>query len=69
MSSDGRNLCATRGIYCPMQDRMRYFGTDGIRGVYGEELTDGLAMLAGNALGRAGEGGWVILGRDTRTSG
>lgn len=52
-----------------MQDRMRYFGTDGIRGVYGEELTDGLAMLAGNALGRAADGGRVILGRDTRTSG
>lgn len=45
------------------------FGTDGIRGVYGEGLTDGIAMLVGNSLGAAAEGGTIVIGRDTRTSG
>lgn len=45
------------------------FGTDGIRGVYGEELTDGLAMLVGNSLGIFSGKGTVVVGRDTRTSG
>ncbi len=45
------------------------FGTDGIRGVYGEGLTDGAAMLVGNSLGAAAEGGTIVIGRDTRTSG
>lgn len=47
----------------------RYFGTDGIRGVYGEDLTDGLAMLVGNSLGHSAKGGLVVVGRDNRTSG
>lgn len=47
----------------------RYFGTDGIRGIYGEELTDGLAMLVGNKLGMSAKGGLVVVGRDTRVSG
>ena len=51
------------------QERKRYFGTDGIRGVYGEDLTDGLAMLAGNSLGMSAKGGVVVIGRDTRPSG
>ena len=50
-------------------DRRKYFGTDGIRGVYGEDLTDGLAMLAGNSLGMSADGGTVVVGRDTRASG
>lgn len=45
------------------------FGTDGIRGIYGKELTDGTAFAVGNALGRSASGGRVIVGRDTRTSG
>ena len=50
-------------------DSKKYFGTDGIRGVYGEDLTDGLAMLAGNSLGMSSDGGTVVVGRDTRASG
>lgn len=47
---------------------MKYFGTDGIRGVYGEKMTESLAYKAG--LGFAlGFGGDVIVGSDTRTSG
>lgn len=59
-------------IYCNMQNEKGTpvrFGTDGIRGVYGEELTDGLAMLVGNALGIFSGKGTVVVGRDTRTSG
>ena len=47
----------------------RYFGTDGIRGVYGEDLTDGLALLVGNSLGLSAKGGLVVIGRDNRVSG
>ena len=59
-------------IYCTMQNEKGTpvrFGTDGIRGVYGEELTDGLAMLVGNSLGIFSGKGTVVVGRDTRTSG
>lgn len=51
------------------QNHCKYFGTDGIRGVYGESLTDGLAMLTGNSLGLSAKGGTVIIGRDNRLSG
>ena len=44
-----------------------YFGTDGIRGVFGEEITIDLAFKAGYALSQLGKK--VILGRDTRLSG
>lgn len=47
----------------------KYFGTDGIRGVYGEDLTDGLAMLVGNSLGLSAEGKTVVIGRDNRIGG
>lgn len=43
------------------------FGTDGIRGVYGEALTDSLAMLVGNSLGL--NNGKIVIGRDNRMSG
>jgi phosphoglucosamine mutase len=52
----------------------RLFGTDGVRGTYGEDLTTDLAF----ALGRAGvtvlrryEPGQLslVVGRDTRASG
>lgn len=52
-----------------LKNNSKYFGTDGIRGVYGEDLTDGLAMLTGNSLGLSAKGGSVIIGRDTRLSG
>ncbi len=47
----------------------KYFGTDGIRGVYGEDLTDELAYMTGNYLGYSASGGSVVVGRDTRISG
>ncbi|MDQ3671546.1 MAG: phosphoglucosamine mutase [Actinomycetota bacterium] len=57
----------------------RYFGTDGIRGIVGGDLTTALvekigraAVLWAKAPGRAGTGsdpGRVLIGRDTRGSG
>lgn len=47
---------------------MKYFGTDGIRGVYGEGITEDIAYRAGRALARL-FGGRGIVGRDTRVSG
>ena len=51
---------------------MKYFGTDGIRGIAGTELTAQLALRTGAALGRliAEEGGIhrVLVGTDTRSS-
>lgn len=52
-----------------LTETRKYFGTDGIRGVYGEDLTDGLAMLVGNSLGLAAAGGTVVIGRDNRNGG
>src|SRR2546423_15117519 len=49
----------------------RYFGTDGVRGVGGEELTVDLVGRLGRAatLWSKGEKPKVFLGRDTRASG
>jgi phosphoglucosamine mutase len=52
----------------------RLFGTDGVRGVYGRELTDELAFGLGRAgvlvLGRHEQGPiTIVVGRDTRESG
>jgi phosphoglucosamine mutase len=57
----------------------RYFGTDGIRGIAGEDLTPELVEKIGRATalwaakaGKSGEGsdpGRVLIGRDTRGSG
>ncbi len=47
----------------------RYFGTDGIRGIYGEDLTDRIAYMVGNFLGYSSTGGKVVLGADSRLSG
>ena len=46
----------------------KYFGTDGIRGVAGEDLTARVAFALGNALCRLREKPRVVLGRDTRPS-
>lgn len=48
---------------------MKYFGTDGIRGIYGKVLTDRLAYMTANALSKSLRGGVVVVGRDTRLSG
>ncbi len=45
------------------------FGTDGVRGVAGSELTPELALAIGRAAGSYLRGGPVLVGRDTRRSG
>ena len=52
----------------------RLFGTDGIRGLAGTELSEGLAYRLGRAavvvLGRRGQGHpTFVVGRDPRASG
>jgi len=46
-----------------------YFGTDGVRGIVGETLTDHLVARLGFAFARWSEGCPVLVGRDTRASG
>jgi phosphoglucosamine mutase len=47
----------------------RYFGTDGVRGVVGEDLTVELVEKLGKAATLWSGGGRVFVGRDTRGSG
>jgi phosphoglucosamine mutase len=47
----------------------RYFGTDGVRGVVGENLTEDLVERLGLAFALWAEGKPVLVGRDTRGSG
>lgn len=47
----------------------RYFGTDGVRGVVGEDLTPELVERLGKAATLWAGGGRVLVGRDTRGSG
>ena len=47
----------------------RYFGTDGVRGVVGEDLTADLVERLGRAAALWSGGGRVFVGRDTRGSG
>jgi phosphoglucosamine mutase len=47
----------------------RYFGTDGVRGVFGEELTADLVERLGRASALWSRRGRVFIGRDTRASG
>jgi phosphoglucosamine mutase len=47
----------------------RYFGTDGVRGVVGEDLTSELMERLGRAAALWSGGGRVFVGRDTRGSG
>lgn len=46
----------------------RLFGTNGIRGVVGQEMTASLALYVGKAVGTFFQGGRVAVGNDTRTS-
>src|SRR3989344_560215 len=46
----------------------KLFGTSGIRGLYGKELTLDLALKVGKAVGTYAEEGEVVIGRDPRTS-
>lgn len=47
----------------------RLFGTDGVRGVVGEDLTEQLVERLGSAFARWSGGAEVLIGRDTRASG
>ena len=47
----------------------RYFGTDGVRGVVGKDLTEELVERLGRAAALWSGGGRVFVGRDTRASG
>jgi phosphoglucosamine mutase len=47
----------------------RYFGTDGVRGVVGQDLTSDLVERLGRAAALWSGGGRVFVGRDTRGSG
>ena len=47
----------------------RYFGTDGVRGVVGRDLTPDLVARLGRAFARWSGPAQVLLGRDTRASG
>ena len=47
----------------------RYFGTDGIRGIVGEDLTPELVEQLGRAATLWSQRGRVFVGRDTRASG
>jgi phosphoglucosamine mutase len=54
----------------PVTAPRKLFGTDGVRGVAGADLTASLARRLGAAGARfAGHGGRVLIGRDTRESG
>lgn len=46
-----------------------FFGTDGVRGIVNNDLTDSLAQMLGNALARKKKNAKIIVGRDTRVSG
>jgi phosphoglucosamine mutase len=52
-----------------LDDGKPIFGTDGVRGVAGTELTADLAMEIGRAAGSYLRQGPVVVGRDTRRSG
>jgi phosphoglucosamine mutase len=52
-----------------LDDGRPIFGTDGVRGVAGLELTPELALAIGRAAGSHLRGGPVLVGRDTRRSG
>ncbi|MDQ3865890.1 MAG: phosphoglucosamine mutase, partial [Actinomycetota bacterium] len=47
----------------------RYFGTDGVRGVFGVDLTEELVTRLGRAFATWSSGRSVLVGRDTRASG
>jgi phosphoglucosamine mutase len=52
-----------------MTGRRRYFGTDGVRGIVGRDLTPAFVERLGRAVTLWSGGGGVLIGRDTRASG
>ncbi len=68
----GRNretIKEDRSNYRMIDYDKKYFGTDGIRGLFGSIINCDLAYLVGNYLGYSANGGKVVIGRDTRVSG
>jgi len=53
----------------PAGRKRKYFGTDGVRGVVGRDLTPALVERLGRAATPWQGGGAVLIGRDTRASG
>ena len=53
----------------PAGRKRKYFGTDGVRGVVGRDLTPALVERLGRAATLWQGGGAVLIGRDTRASG
>jgi phosphoglucosamine mutase len=49
--------------------RRTYFGTDGVRGIFGLDLTEDLVRRLGRAFAAWSDGCPVLIGRDTRASG
>src|SRR5919197_2548592 len=74
-SSSGRRPASTRPARRPSfrsasdAGMRRYFGTDGVRGIVGEDLTADLVERLGRAAALWSKGGRVFVGRDTRASG
>lgn len=64
----GRSRQIVKGARKDKRNKMR-FGTDGMRGLAYEELSEKIAFEVGNALGRIKENAKVLIGRDTRSSG
>ena len=56
-------------LYGSRVGERRYFGTDGVRGIYGSDLTEELVSRLGTAFARWSGGADVLIGRDTRASG
>ena len=52
----------------PTKFQKRLFGTNGVRGIVGKDLTPDLVLTIGEALGTMRKG-CIAVGRDTRTSG
>ncbi len=46
-----------------------FFGTDGLRGIIGDDLNHEIAYNCGNALGKIAPSSNILLGKDTRVSG
>ncbi len=68
----GRNrevVKENRSKYRMCDYNKQYFGTDGIRGIYGEKLNEEIAYSVGNFLGYSSDKGVIVVGRDPRKSG
>ena len=66
---DGRALDGDRLALSGSAGERRYFGTDGVRGIVGDDLTVGLVERLGKAAALWSGRGRVFVGRDTRASG